>query len=76
MTHLIAGMRLIEALNWTDRVQIKTHRKRRINKKWAKRYGFKITPKRDFAWIGDCLIGHPAVIRDLIQIMEEAEKQR
>lgn len=26
----------------THKVQIRTHRKKRINKKWAKRYGFRV----------------------------------
>ena len=37
----ITGLRLIETTAITKKVQCRTHRKRRINKKWAKRYGFK-----------------------------------
>lgn len=35
------GLRLIETTAITKQVQRRTHRKRRINKKWLKRYGYK-----------------------------------
>ena len=36
------------AVDWlTERVQARTHKKRRINKKWLKRYGYKTVPDRD-----------------------------
>ena len=42
------GFRLIanDAV-FSDRVRIKTHKKKRIDKKWRKRYGYKVVPKRE-----------------------------
>lgn len=38
------GFRLIGTNAIQKKVQRRTHRKRRINKKWAKRYGYKTVP--------------------------------
>ncbi len=38
------GYRLIEAPFMCDKVQARTHKKKRINKKWRKRYGTKEIP--------------------------------
>ena len=34
----------------TKTVQARTHKKKRINKKWAKRYGFKCVTKTTKGW--------------------------
>lgn len=63
---MIHGFRIIENKNMVDKKQNRTHRKSRINKKWAKRYGFTITPKKDVFQMGNILIMHPvtaAVLR-------------
>lgn len=38
------GFKLIETDVITKEVQVRKHKKKRINKKWAKRYGFKKVP--------------------------------
>ena len=40
----IFGWDIIGVSHMCERVQAKTHRKKRINKKWRKRYGFKEIP--------------------------------
>ena len=40
----IFGYQLIEVSFMCDKVQARTHKKRRINKKWRKRYGVKEVP--------------------------------
>lgn len=37
-------------------VQVRTHKKRRINKKWAKRYGFKVVHEKKMAKVADITI--------------------
>lgn len=65
MINGFAGMRIIEDPTWVTRKQARTHRKKRINKKWAKRYGFKIVPKKEIIKIGDMLIMHPVMFEAL-----------
>ena len=40
-TEYYNGFRLIETTAITKQIQRRTHRKRRINKKWLKKYGYK-----------------------------------
>ena len=37
-------------------VQARTHRKRRINKKWKKRYGMKVVYKKQMAKVADITV--------------------
>ena len=62
------GYKLIEAPYMEDKVQAKTHKKKRINKKWKKRYGMKDVPwKKFFVNTNDGTIyGHPKMIDALI----------
>lgn len=61
----LLGIRLIEANSMVDRIQNRTHRKKRINKKWAKNYGFTNTPKLDVYQMGDTIICHPTVAQKI-----------
>ncbi len=52
----VCGYRLIGTNLFTKKVQRYTHRKRRINKKWAKRYGNKLVPDHGRLYImGDTI---------------------
>ena len=42
----LIGFEFIESEFMTERIQNKTHHKKRINKKWRKKYGFKDLPKK------------------------------
>lgn len=44
---LLNGYEVIAAEWCADTVQAKKHRKKRINKKWKKRYGMKTVPWKD-----------------------------
>lgn len=59
------GMKIVENIHMVDEVQRKAHRKKRINKKWAKKYGFTYAPKRDVFVTGEMIIGHPITINEL-----------
>ena len=37
-------------------VQVRTHKKRRINKKWKKRYGMKVVYKKQMAKVADITV--------------------
>jgi hypothetical protein len=61
------GFRLIETFALTKQVQRRTHRKRRINKKWLKRYGYKTVPDDgQIIRYGDCIYATPNTIKKLI----------
>ncbi|MEY9091404.1 hypothetical protein ABH899_000003 [Paenibacillus sp. RC84] len=66
---MLLGYRIIENVNMVVRKQNRTHRKRRINKKWAKRYGFSVTPRKGIFAMGSTLIMHPTVAQIVRQQM-------
>ena len=66
------GFRLIETTSITKEVQWRTHRKRRINKKWLKRYGYKtILDDGRIIQYGDCIYATPNTIKNIIRVMKE-----
>ena len=70
----INGLRLIETTAITKKVQRRTHKKRRINKKWAKRYGYRDVPdKKKIVLVGGTIYAHPSLIE---RIMEEITKEK
>ena len=75
MTEPIAycnGFKLIETTAITKQVQRRTHRKRRINKKWAKRYGYKtVLDDGRMIRVGDCLFATPNAVKKIIEEMKE-----
>jgi hypothetical protein len=74
MTEAIAyynGLRLIETTAITKQVQRRTHHKRRINKKWAKRYGYKtVLDDGRILQFGDCILATPNTINKIINLMK------
>lgn len=66
------GFRLIETTAITKQVQRRTHRKRRINKKWAKRYGYKtVLDDERVIQVGDCIYATPNTVKKIIDNMKE-----
>jgi hypothetical protein len=59
------GHEIIESLEMVDRKQNKTHKKKRINKKWLKRYGITATPKTEIFHFQNKFIMHPTVAQKL-----------
>lgn len=65
------GYELIASDACADKVQARRHRKKRINKKWRKRYGMKSVPWRKVFITADRkIIGHPSMIDALIVEMK------
>lgn len=68
------GHYLIETNAITKRVQYRTHRKRRINKKWRKRYGYKYVPDdKKILIIGGNIFATPRTVKKLIEYLKEKE---
>ena len=65
------GYRLIEEPFMCDMVQARKHKKKRINKKWRKRYGMKEIPwtKLFITAYGD-IYGHPKMIARITEEMK------
>lgn len=51
----------------TISVQARVHRRRRINKKWAKRYGFKQVPDPRVYVLMGAIMGHPVTIDKMLR---------
>ena len=51
INHLM-GFRLIASDAIVKKVQARTHKKKRINKKWLKRHGLKEVPDYDTVYVG------------------------
>lgn len=69
---MYAGYYLIETTAITKRVQRRRHRKCRINKKWQKKYGYKIIlDDGKIIYYGDCIFATPKTIKKIIAAMEE-----
>jgi hypothetical protein len=63
---------IIEDQYLVDRKQNKNHRKKRINKKWGKKYGFSTAPKKDcFVVGGGMMVCHPTVAKEIRASMKE-----
>lgn len=62
------GYQLIETTAITKQVQRKTHKKRRINKKWLKRYGYK-TVLDDYKIVifENSILATPKTIKKIIE---------
>lgn len=58
----ILGYQIIEVPYMVDIVQARTHKKKRINKKWRKRYGVKEVPWNKFYIEGNRIYCHPKMI--------------
>lgn len=57
------GYQLIETPFMSDSVQAKTHKKKRINKKWKKRYGMREVPKNEVLITNDGkILAHPKMV--------------
>lgn len=61
-TEYFGGFRLVENPHLVVCHQRRKHKKKRINKKWMKRYGMVEEPLKDFYMADNMIIAHPAVI--------------
>lgn len=61
----IFGYQLIESSHCADFVQARKHKKKRINKKWRKRYGMKEVPWKQYFLVDNKIYAHPVMIQRL-----------
>lgn len=62
------GLRLVETTTIIKLVRSRTHRKRRIDKKWLKKYGYKAVPDDSKIYIFDgCVYASPNTIKKIIE---------
>jgi hypothetical protein len=54
-------------LKWTEYIQAKTHKRKRINKKWLKRYGYKSVDRYKAMFVHGTLWVHPDVFEKMKQ---------
>ena len=74
LQYFFNGLQLIETNAITKEVQARTHRKRRINKKWLKRYGYKTVPDHGKILVfGDRLYATPRTIKKIIAMVRKGE---
>lgn len=68
------GYRIVASEYCSDRVRSRRHRKRRIDKKWLKRYGYKYVPHKEiYITANRMIIGHPRVIEKLIKAITDTK---
>jgi hypothetical protein len=72
------GMPLISNANMYDLkiVQLKKHKKKRINKKWLKRYGTKTIkePQKTIIYTNFGIFGHPETIKKITKKMKRKDR--
>ena len=61
----IFGYQIIGVSHMADIVQNRTHKKKRINKKWRKRYGVKEVPWNKFIVVEDKIYCHPKMVEKI-----------
>lgn len=71
---IFGGYKVVASEYCCDIVQARKHKKKRINKKWLKRYGMKYVPKKGVLVFDGFIVGHPSVIDKLIEEVRDREK--
>lgn len=70
-TEYFNGYRIIETTAITKQIQRRTHKKRRINKKWLKRYGYKTVLDNGKVIIAEnCIFATPKTAKKIIEQMK------
>lgn len=59
------GYQIICVPHMSDKVQARTHKKKRINKKWRKRYGVIEVPWNKFYIEGNRIYCHPKMVEKI-----------
>jgi TnpA family transposase len=68
----LIGYRLVASDVITKEVQARKHKKKRINKKWLKRYGLKTVPDYETILVVDgCIIAQPKTIERIIATVDK-----
>lgn len=78
MNSISLGYKVIESKNITKNEKCKWRKKKRINKKFFKRYGqrFVRVPNSSVFIFNDSLVGHPTTIKKIVSEIRKGEKKR
>ena len=68
------GYPLIAVPHMADTVQTRKHKKKRINKKWLKRYGTKQVPWKKMLFFDGKIYGHPTMVNLIIERLQKGEQ--
>lgn len=77
MFNNLFGYKIISDIHMVDMVRVRTHKKKRIDKKWLKRYGWKSVPKKDVLIMnGNTIVAHPSIVSQLYKMIDnQAQKE-
>lgn len=70
---MINGVHFISVPGLTIEKQIRTHRKRRINKKWRKRFGVLVQPDPSIYKANGVVYGHPDILAQIEQALNSGK---
>lgn len=71
------GFNIVETTAITKKVQRRTHKKRRINKKWLKRYGYKtVLDDTKVILFGNSILVTPRMAKRIIKEVKKNEQSR
>lgn len=72
------GLRIVTDASLGKMVQARTHKKKRINKKWRKRFGFKSVPDGDKIYVippAGVIVMHPGTYEKLKKAMNNCNQK-
>lgn len=71
------GYKILESPFCTDSVRVRRHKKRRIDKKWLKRYGYHEVPKKEFYLLTKqrVILAHPIIVQKLKESLNHKENK-
>lgn len=75
---LYGGLRILTDYSVGKMVQARTHKKKRINKKWRKRFGFKSVPDGDKIYVippAGVIVMHPGTYKKLKKAMKNCNQK-
>lgn len=71
--YMIDGYPIIQSEYCCEIVQARKHKKKRINKKWLKRYGLKRIPSKDIIVANGRILVHPKTFAKLREQLKEKD---
>lgn len=71
--HHLGGYQLIETATAVieSKIPKRHHKSKRVQKKWIKKYGYRMIPNPQFYVMGNKILAHPAIIKKIIKSIEE-----
>lgn len=69
------GIEIIENPHMVDKIRVRRHKKKRIDKKWLKRYGYRYVPQKQFLMMKETtgrikVFAHPKYAEEIRTALE------